>query len=143
MKCICGETAVPTYLARRAVVGPDGLKRTLTDVPAEVCPRCKEIYFTPEVSAMMRRLVELSPQKRIQFPSSRPLTPEAIQQIRQQLNLSQAKLGSLLGLTVTSVASWEQGKRHPDGPSRVLLRLIAAMGPLTPPVRRKREQALL
>lgn len=129
MRCLCGEKTRKTYLKERTV-RQSGREVTFTGVPAEVCPSCGETYFTPEVSAMMLRLGEVSPLKRIPFPSSRPMSAKAVLQIRKELDLSQARLSDLLGLSKTSVALWEQGRRRPDGPSRVLLRLFAALGGL-------------
>lgn len=129
MQCLCGKTTEHAFLKTRVIRRADGKRVTFTDVPAEICPGCKEVYFTPEASAIMLRLGETSPCPRIPFPSSLPLTAEEVQHIRQALHLSQVRLGNLLGLSPTSVALWEQGRRKPDGPSRVLLRLMAALGP--------------
>lgn len=129
MRCLCGEKTRKIYVKERTVRREDR-EVTFTGVPAEVCPSCGETYFTPEVSAMMLRLGDVSPLKRIPFPSSRPMSARAVLQIRKDLELSQARLSDLLGLSKTSVALWEQGRRRPDGPSRVLLRLFAALGGL-------------
>ncbi|MBM3461856.1 MAG: YgiT-type zinc finger protein [Armatimonadetes bacterium] len=129
MRCLCGEKTRKTYLKERTI-RREGREVIFTGVPAEVCPSCGETYFTPEVSAMMLRLGDVSPVRRIPFPSARPMSAKAVVQIRKDLDLSQARLSDLLGLSKTSVALWEQGRRRPDGPSRVLLRLFAALGRL-------------
>jgi len=45
--------------------------------------------------------------------------------IRQEYALSQAKFAALLGISVRTLQNWEQGRREPQGPARVLLRVAA------------------
>ena len=45
--------------------------------------------------------------------------------IREEYGLSQAKFAALLGISVRTLQNWEQGRRHPQGPARVLLRVAA------------------
>ena len=45
--------------------------------------------------------------------------------IREQYGLSQAKFACLLGISVRTLQNWEQGRRIPRGPARVLLRVAA------------------
>jgi len=46
-----------------------------------------------------------------------------VRDIRRQLELSQTQFASAFGISVATVRNWEQGRRRPDGPARVLLRL--------------------
>ena len=46
-------------------------------------------------------------------------------EIREQYGLSQAKFAALLGISVRTLQNWEQGRRHPHGPARVLLQVAA------------------
>lgn len=46
--------------------------------------------------------------------------------IRSALGLTQAQFASRFGFGIRAVHQWEQGKRRPEGPARVLLALIAA-----------------
>jgi putative transcriptional regulator len=48
--------------------------------------------------------------------------------IRESYGLSQEQFAALLGISVRTLQNWEQGRRHPHGPARVLLR-VAAMHP--------------
>ena len=48
-----------------------------------------------------------------------------VARIREQYGLSQAKFAALLGISVRTLQNWEQGRRHPRGPARVLLRVAA------------------
>lgn len=44
--------------------------------------------------------------------------------IRKKTGLSQAAFSGRIGVAVSTVRNWEQGRRAPDGPARVLLALI-------------------
>ncbi|MEP6765152.1 MAG: NadS family protein [Gemmatimonadaceae bacterium] len=46
--------------------------------------------------------------------------------LRARFKLSQAKFASLLGISVDTLQNWEQGRRKPEGPAKVLLRVAAA-----------------
>lgn len=48
-----------------------------------------------------------------------------VAKIRAEYGLSQAKFAALLGISVRTLQNWEQGRRHPRGPARVLLRVAA------------------
>ena len=48
-----------------------------------------------------------------------------VQEIRGRLGLSQTYFASLLGISVRTLQNWEQGRRRPHGPARVLLRVAA------------------
>jgi DNA-binding transcriptional regulator YiaG len=39
--------------------------------------------------------------------------------------VSQARFAEALGISVDTVQNWEQERRHPDGPAKALLRLLA------------------
>lgn len=45
--------------------------------------------------------------------------------LRARFKLSQAKFAALLGISVNTLQNWEQGRRTPEGPARVLLRVAA------------------
>lgn len=46
--------------------------------------------------------------------------------LRDRFGLSQSKFAALLGISVDTLQNWEQKRRHPEGPARVLLRVAAA-----------------
>ncbi len=48
--------------------------------------------------------------------------------IREKYRLTQSQFASLLGISVKTLRNWEQGRRSPEGPARVLL-LVAAKHP--------------
>ena len=45
--------------------------------------------------------------------------------IRDEYGLSQAKFAALLGISVRTLQNWEQGRRQPQGPAKVLLRVAS------------------
>ncbi len=46
-----------------------------------------------------------------------------IQSIRKKYGLSQEKFSKMLGISVGTLRNWEQGRRKPEGPARILLRV--------------------
>ena len=46
-----------------------------------------------------------------------------VKRIRESYNLSQPEFAAMLGIGVGTLRNWEQGRRAPDGPARVLLRV--------------------
>ncbi len=47
-----------------------------------------------------------------------------VKAIRQRLGLTQMAFARRYGLSLGSVRNWEQGCRQPEGPARILLRVI-------------------
>jgi len=66
-------------------------------------------------SAIMRG--EMEPSRTFNFDQ-----PD-VQLIRNKYGLSQEKFATLLGISVSTLRNWEQGRRNPEGPARVLLRV--------------------
>jgi putative transcriptional regulator len=48
-----------------------------------------------------------------------------IKQVRINYRLSQSEFAALLGISVGTLRNWEQGRRTPEGPARVLLQVVA------------------
>jgi putative transcriptional regulator len=53
------------------------------------------------------------------------LPPHDIRAIRVGLDKSQAEFARMIGVSVSTLRNWEQGRRHPEGPARALLRVTA------------------
>lgn len=53
------------------------------------------------------------------------LRPDFIKSMRKATGLNQAEFGRSIGLGSATVYNWENGKRRPNGASRILLLLIA------------------
>jgi putative transcriptional regulator len=47
-----------------------------------------------------------------------------VQLIRKRLGLSQAEFSARFGIPAGTLRDWEQGRRVPEGPARVLLKVI-------------------
>lgn len=54
-----------------------------------------------------------------------PPTQVDVRAIREKLRLSQSEFAARFGFTASAVRQWEQGRRYPHGPARVLLTIIA------------------
>lgn len=48
-----------------------------------------------------------------------------IRRLRARYQLSQEKFAALFGISVGTLRNWEQGRRVPEGPARVLLQVAA------------------
>jgi putative transcriptional regulator len=48
-----------------------------------------------------------------------------VRKIREQYSLSQDKFAVLMGISTATLRNWEQGRRKPEGPARVLLQVAA------------------
>ena len=66
---------------------------------------------------------------RILAPSVQPGRPpqadaDYARRVRAQVRLTQAEFAAKIGVPIETVRNWEQGKRHPRGPARALLKLL-------------------
>jgi putative transcriptional regulator len=48
-----------------------------------------------------------------------------VTRVRNRLGLSQNKFARLLGISENTLQNWEQGRRKPAGPAKVLLKVAA------------------
>jgi putative transcriptional regulator len=53
------------------------------------------------------------------------VSPDSIAAVRARLGFSQAQFARALGISLDTLQNWEQGRRQPTGPARVLLRVAA------------------
>ena len=51
--------------------------------------------------------------------------PMDVKRIRDGYKLSQSQFAALLGISVSTLRNWEQGRRTPEGPARILLQVAA------------------
>jgi putative transcriptional regulator len=54
--------------------------------------------------------------------------PEEIRKIRDKLQKSQSEFARMIGVSVSTLQNWEQGRRQPEGPARALL-VVASKAP--------------
>ncbi len=53
------------------------------------------------------------------------VTGPNVKRIRDGYGLSQSEFATLLGISLRTLQNWEQGRRAPDGPAKVLLQVAA------------------
>lgn len=58
-------------------------------------------------------------------PPLRPMGAMAVRRVRGKLKVSQAVFAHYLNVSTKLVQAWEAGRRTPDGPALLLLRLAA------------------
>ena len=54
----------------------------------------------------------------------RALPEVSVQALRERLGMSQHEFARAFGVSIDTLQNWEQGRRVPQGPARVLLTLI-------------------
>ncbi len=57
--------------------------------------------------------------KRIEFE-----IPDDVKMVRENVGLSQSVFAGVLGISKRTLQDWEQGRRHPTGPAKALLRIV-------------------
>jgi putative transcriptional regulator len=57
-------------------------------------------------------------------PPPKPMDKEAVRRVRKKLNASQAVFAHCLNVSTKLVQAWEAGRRVPEGPALMLLRLL-------------------
>ena len=50
--------------------------------------------------------------------------PVDVRKVRERLGMSQAEFAAQFGISPATLRNWEQGRRQPEGPARVLLNII-------------------
>jgi len=66
--------------------------------------------------------------KRGTLKASRTITfnPADVRAIRKRLDKSQSEFALMIGVSVSTLQNWEQGRRTPEGPAQALLKIAAA-----------------
>ena len=62
---------------------------------------------------------EMAPSRRFEFD------PIDIRAIREKLKQSQWEFALMIGVSVSTLQNWEQGRRKPEGPARALLQVVS------------------
>ncbi|MBF0231950.1 MAG: helix-turn-helix domain-containing protein [Desulfamplus sp.] len=60
---------------------------------------------------------QLAPSRKFEF------TPLDIKEIRGKLQKSQSEFALMIGVSVSTLQNWEQGRCNPDGPAKALLKV--------------------
>jgi putative transcriptional regulator len=53
------------------------------------------------------------------------MDPADVRLIRKKLEKSQSEFALMIGVSVSTLQNWEQGRRHPEGPARALLKIAS------------------
>lgn len=61
---------------------------------------------------------EITPRRSFRF------SPVDIKAIRTKLHKSQAEFALMIGVSVATLRNWEQGRRTPEGPAQILLKVV-------------------
>lgn len=51
--------------------------------------------------------------------------PTDIKSIRKKLGMSQSEFAMMIGVRLSTLQNWEQGRRKPEGPARALLKVVS------------------
>jgi putative transcriptional regulator len=51
--------------------------------------------------------------------------PDEVKAIRYKMRQTEADFATMIGISVSKLRSWEEGKHRPDGPAEALLRIAA------------------
>lgn len=62
------------------------------------------------------------------LPPVKDYSPRQIKRIRLRYQASQAVFAAYLNTSVSTVQKWEQGQKHPNGPSLKLLNIVDQKG---------------
>lgn len=82
----------------------------------------KEMMF----NELLKSVKEMDQIARGKKKASRRFTfkdPE-VKAIREETGLSQTQFARLIGVSKRTLENWEQGRRHPTGPARALLKIV-------------------
>jgi putative transcriptional regulator len=82
----------------------------------------KELQF----SELLASVKEMGSIKEGRIPASRTYKYEdhEIREIRDRYGLTQDQFAEMIGISIGTLRNWEQGRRKPEGPAKILLRII-------------------
>lgn len=83
----------------------------------------KELFAELLASVQQAKAIERGELKPARISTVPPATD--IAGVRGKLGLSQSKFAAVLGISTDTLQNWEQGRRRPTGPAKVLLKIAA------------------
>jgi len=104
-----------TYTLNKLPKGKTDWKKVKKMTEAEIN---KAALSDPDAQPLSKK--ELAKFKRVHPPKD-----VDVKKIREKLHLSQAIFAAFFGISEKTVRDWEQHRRHPTGPARILLAVIA------------------
>jgi putative transcriptional regulator len=78
-----------------------------------------ELLITSVRQAGRIKRGEMKPARRFE------VSAEDVKAIRAKLNKSQSEFALMIGVSVSTLQNWEQGRRQPEGPARALLKVAS------------------
>ncbi len=85
----------------------------------------RELFEELVASVKEMKAIERGETKPARVTRSEDLLATDVRALRAHFGLSQSKFAALLGISVDTLQNWEQGRREPEGPAKVLLRVAA------------------
>lgn len=87
----------------------------------------KDLFDELVESVKEMKAIQAGRRKPARVTNAKDLLGESpdVAQLRESFKLSQGKFAALLGISVDTLQNWEQGRRTPEGPAKVLLRVAA------------------
>ena len=76
-----------------------------------------------ELLAGVREMDDIVRGKKVAAKVTEFPEPE-VKLIREKVGLSQNRFAMLIGVSKRTLENWEQGRRHPSGPAKALLRIL-------------------
>ena len=83
----------------------------------------KELFEELLASVQQAKAIEKGTLKPARTFQINPKTD--IVKVRGKLGLSQSKFAAILGISADTLQNWEQGRRSPTGPAKVLLKIAS------------------
>lgn len=126
MKCpTCAKGRLEKIVIPEKNVTIEGIALHLTDVHALKCSACGEESFP---AAELKRWKQLKNERLSQV--NQVPSPDRVKKVRQQLNLSVADFGALMGVTRQAVYAWEDPAKDgmKFGPPALLIALLDGEG---------------
>ena len=59
------------------------------------------------------------------FPVAVTMRPEDVREVRYKFGQTQSEFALMIGVSLTTLQAWEDGRHSPDGPAHALLRVAA------------------
>jgi putative transcriptional regulator len=78
-----------------------------------------------ELLASVKEMDAVAQDKKIASRTTAFPEPE-VKKIRETVGLTQSRFAMMIGVSKRTLENWEQGRRHPTGPAKALLRILAA-----------------
>jgi putative transcriptional regulator len=105
--------------------------KTQTKTKPQAASRVLETVY--ETAADLERLgfIDKRKMQKLDALCMEPIAPydsAQIRALREQLNLSQTVMATVLNTSASTVRKWEIGEKHPSGPSLKLLNLLDRKG---------------